>query len=87
MARLDFLEGYDPGRPDLIGYRRVIRDVMLENGRTRSAWVYLGQIELVNGRLFVPDGDWATYVRQNYQTRNKYPPARHPFNPPDFQPQ
>lgn len=62
MARLDFLEGHDPFRPNLAGYRRVVRDVILENGRAIPAWVYIGQIELVNGRAAVPDGDWATYI-------------------------
>lgn len=84
VARLDLLEGYDPDRPDLIGYRRLMRDVMMEDGRTTSAWVYVGQIELVNGRAPIPNGDWATYVRQKNQPWNSPPPIRHPFNPQDF---
>ena len=84
MARLDFLEGYDSFRPELAGYRRVIREVMIENGRATAAWVYVGQLELVNGRVAVPDGDWTTYILYKNQKNINSPPNRHPFNQQDI---
>lgn len=83
-ARLDILEGYTPFKPELAGYRRVVKKVMVDNGRAASAWVYVGQVELVNGRFLVPDGDWATYIRHKNHTWNNYPPIRNPFNSQDF---
>jgi gamma-glutamylcyclotransferase (GGCT)/AIG2-like uncharacterized protein YtfP len=84
MARLDFLEGYDPFRPDLPGYHRVIRNVIMANGRTAPAWVYIGQLEWVNGRVLISNGDWVAYIRQKNQPRNEWPPANHPFNSQDI---
>lgn len=84
MARLDFLEGYDPLRPELAGYRRVVRKVMLENGRSTPAWVYVGQIELVNGRAAIPNGDWAAYNYQKNHGEVSSPPPRTPFKQTDF---
>lgn len=62
LARLDFLEGYDPTRPNASGYRRVVRDIWLGNGRSRSAWVYLGQSSLVQNRPLIPQNSWSDYT-------------------------
>ena len=38
---------------------------MVANGRTQTAWVYLGQAKFVTDKLIIPDGDWAAHVAQN----------------------
>jgi gamma-glutamylcyclotransferase (GGCT)/AIG2-like uncharacterized protein YtfP len=80
MARLDLLEGFDPVRQNTIGYRRVVREVYVENGRTCPAWVYVGQLDLVNGRVLIPNGDWVTYIAQKNQAQTNQPPIRPPFH-------
>jgi gamma-glutamylcyclotransferase (GGCT)/AIG2-like uncharacterized protein YtfP len=62
MARLDELEGYDPEQPDKAGYRRAEREVVLENGRWQTAWVYIGQGIKTNGLTSVPGGNWVSYI-------------------------
>lgn len=65
QQRLDALEGYDPNKPELSGYRRRAVDVILANGRSQTAWAYLGQPELVTNKPMVADGDWAAHAVQN----------------------
>ncbi|WP_420643006.1 gamma-glutamylcyclotransferase family protein [Candidatus Leptofilum sp.] len=65
QQRLDALEGYQPNRPDASGYRRRAVEVILANGRSQQAWVYLGQSELVVGKPIVANGDWAAHAAQN----------------------
>lgn len=62
LARLDELERYDPAQPEAAGYRRVAREVRVENGRCQTAWVYIGQgIELI-GFASIPGGDWSNHI-------------------------
>ncbi|MCB9418866.1 MAG: gamma-glutamylcyclotransferase [Ardenticatenaceae bacterium] len=68
LARMDFLEGYDPLRPEAARYRRVVREVTLANGRSTTAWVYVGQMAFVNGRVPIPDGNWTAYFQQGHTT-------------------
>lgn len=84
LARLDLLEGFDPARPDASGYRRVVRPVCLENGRSPSAWVYVGQLEWVNGRAAIPNGDWSAYTRQQNQALIPGDLIEYLFNQPDI---
>lgn len=67
MARLDALEGYDPQNPDVFGYQRVMREVRLSNGRSLTAWVYVGQKTAVRGLSPIPGGDWAAYSEKTFQ--------------------
>lgn len=78
LARLDALEGYDPQNPDGFGYRRVAREVRVENdspapgqnGRSLGvckAWVYVGQQTAVRGLMPIPDGDWIAYSAKTFQ--------------------
>ena len=62
MARLDGLEGYSSAHPDDSGYLRVKREVLLENGRSQTAWVYVGNLRFEPTLPMVKDGDWATYI-------------------------
>lgn len=75
MTRLDLLEGFDPAYPNAMGYRRIVKTVRRENGRSLPAWVYVGQLALVNGRVRIPNGDWATYTLQKNHN-HKLPPMR-----------
>ncbi|MFQ5400424.1 MAG: gamma-glutamylcyclotransferase family protein [Anaerolineae bacterium] len=62
VTRLDYLEGFDPKRPEASDYRRVERMVRLDDGRMAAAWVYVGSRRYVQGRQVVPDGDWLAYM-------------------------
>ena len=65
LQRIDDLEGYDPTKPDEVGYQRQAVEIVLANGRTQPAWVYLGQPELVTDKSPVAGGDWAAYAAHN----------------------
>lgn len=65
LQRLDALEGYDPAQPDSAEYQRQAVQVVVANGRTQTAWIYLGKTELVTHKPVIPNGDWATYAAQN----------------------
>ena len=67
MARLDHLEGYDPAQPNGFGYRRVVREVQVANGRSLRAWVYIGLQTAVPGMNPIPGGDWAVYAAKTFQ--------------------
>jgi gamma-glutamylcyclotransferase (GGCT)/AIG2-like uncharacterized protein YtfP len=62
MQRLDELEGYDPAQPEELGYQRRQIEVVLANGRSQQAWVYVGQSQLVQDKPVVINGDWATHA-------------------------
>jgi len=62
LARLDELEGYDPDHPEASAYRRVQREVVGEDGRSYSAWVYLGHAAAMPGMSPIPGGDWRRYA-------------------------
>ncbi len=65
MQRLDELEGYDPKQPKKKGYRRQVIEVVLPDGRSQQAWVYLGDAALVQDKPIVANGDWAAYAANN----------------------
>jgi gamma-glutamylcyclotransferase (GGCT)/AIG2-like uncharacterized protein YtfP len=50
LARLDFLEGFDPMNPKESDYRREKRLISLSGGEAVVAWVYVGGKQLVAGR-------------------------------------
>jgi gamma-glutamylcyclotransferase (GGCT)/AIG2-like uncharacterized protein YtfP len=64
LAALDELEDYAPGDPGNL-YERVAREVLLADGRTARAWVYLASDEVAkrlraSGKR-VPGGDWRAH--------------------------
>lgn len=63
--RLDELEGYDPDHPETSDYQRRQVEVEVADGRSQSAWVYLGQPQFVANKPEVPDGRWAAYVAES----------------------
>ncbi|MEZ4645198.1 MAG: gamma-glutamylcyclotransferase family protein [Chloroflexota bacterium] len=62
VQALDNLEGFDPLKPDAPGYRRVAREVVLGNGRSVRAWVYMGQSDYVEGYFPIAGGDWRQHA-------------------------
>ena len=72
LARLDHLEGVDMDRPEKAGYRRVRREVELENGRFCSAWLYLGHPRFVVGRPVIATGRWAEYIAGQDKSGQKW---------------
>ena len=72
LQRLDALEGYDPNQPDNSAYRRRKVEVVVANGRSQQAWVYLGQAQLVQGKPVVSDGDWEKYSAENQSSLQKW---------------
>ncbi len=54
---LDAYEGYDPAQPEAGEYRRVQDTVLLPDGRSVLAWIYLYQGDLSQARL-ISSGDY-----------------------------
>ncbi len=63
--RLDELEGYDPDQPESSDYQRKQVEVVVGDGRSQNAWVYLGQPQFVTDKPEVPNGRWAAYVAES----------------------
>lgn len=64
LAKLDYLEGYDPTQPNNPGYRRLDQAVYRPDGQKEMAWVYVGTADLVVGYPPIPAGDWRQYSQQ-----------------------
>ncbi len=64
LRRLDYLEQYDPQDAGVAPYRRESRFVLLDEGRVVAAWVYLGNILMVNHSPIISSGDWREHTRQ-----------------------
>ena len=62
IIRIDELEGYDPEKHGESAYNREMREVELENGKTVTAWVYLGHKKYIDQEKTVPGGKWAKHV-------------------------
>lgn len=79
LARLDHLEDYDPKQPDDAWYRRIVREVVVQNASAESgrtgcslrAWVYIGHQDAVRGLQPIPGGDWAAYAAKTFQNIEK----------------
>ncbi len=72
IATLDTLEGYNPKQPTLSTYRRVERLVEVENGRSVTAWIYLGQPKYVKGLLPIYSGDWVAHFNTTLRQMNDW---------------
>lgn len=64
LARLDFLEGYEPAYPADSDYRRERRVITLAGGNPVVGWVYVGQLGLVTGRPLIQT-NWALHLNHN----------------------
>lgn len=61
LKRLDRLEGFDPANPDGCVFRRVKRTVILEDGESAAAWLYLGKADAARDAQVIESGDWVSY--------------------------
>jgi len=59
LGQTDFLEGFDPLRPDRSMYRRIVVPVLIEpSDRCVTAWTYVWNRGLPGGSRLVPAGRW-----------------------------
>jgi gamma-glutamylcyclotransferase (GGCT)/AIG2-like uncharacterized protein YtfP len=61
VQRLDTLENYDPENIEDSPYYRVLRSVLVGNGKTVTAWVYLGRPQYTERRPLITNGNWIAY--------------------------
>ena len=66
LNRLDSLEGYNPDHPSDSTYRRIKREVTIENGQKTLSWLYIGRQEFVLNNKMIPGGDWVEYAAKMY---------------------
>jgi len=66
MLRLDALEEYVPARPKQSTYLRVRRRVTTKEGRRVDAWVYEGDMDLVEGMPQILGGDWLAHISSRH---------------------
>ena len=65
FQQLDALEEYDPADETNSPYLRRQREVQTADGRTHTAWVYLGQPHFVTfGLPHIPSGDWVQHTAE-----------------------
>jgi gamma-glutamylcyclotransferase (GGCT)/AIG2-like uncharacterized protein YtfP len=62
LARLDYLEGYNPATPDDCTFCRAIRPINLLEGGVVEAWLYLGQTAVPTPFPLIPSGDWLSHA-------------------------
>ena len=59
---IDNLEGYNPEKHGISAYNREIRDIELENGESKKAWIYIGSKEYINEENAVGGGNWVKHI-------------------------
>ena len=59
---IDNLEGYNPEKHGISAYNREIRDIELENGESKKAWIYIGNKEYINEENAVEGGNWVKHI-------------------------
>ena len=63
FVRLDQYEGFDPASPDTSEFRRDLVQVVMNDGRTVTAWAYVYQRPLFDLQP-IPHGDYARFLRE-----------------------
>ena len=61
LAALDEIEGYRASEPDRSLYRRVLADVMFEDGRVEKAWTYFYNAPLGRAQR-ITSGDYLEHL-------------------------
>ena len=61
---IDNLEGYNPEKHGMSAYNREIRDIELENGELKKAWIYIGSEKYVKKENTVKDGNWISHISE-----------------------
>ena len=59
---IDNLEGYNPENHGSSAYNREMREIEVENGEIKKAWIYIGSKEYVNEENKVKDGNWVKHI-------------------------
>ncbi len=72
QSRFDALEGFDPTYPTSSAYQRKPLEIHYPNGKTITAWAYLGHTKYVAHAPLVEDGDWATYILKQQKQNSQW---------------
>ncbi len=72
LRRLDRLEGYLPDKPNESSFRRVRRNVLVDNGRKILSWIYIGHQRHVKQYSTIPEGDWVGYAAKTQPSLDKW---------------
>lgn len=71
LARLDFLEGFNPADPEAGEYRRVKRIVSRADGLPQVAWVYVGRRDLVSGKEMLRES-WSHHCQRKQEIMSQW---------------
>ena len=66
---IDNLEGYEPEKHGNSAYTREIRQIDLENGDVRDAWIYIGSEDYIKKENIVKEGNWVKHIKQKKQNQ------------------
>ena len=66
---IDNLEGYEPEKHGNSAYTREIRQIDLENGDVRDAWIYIGSEDYIKRENIVKGGNWVKHIKQKKQNQ------------------
>ena len=66
---IDNLEGYEPDNHGNSAYTREIRQIDLENGNVRDAWIYIGSEDYIKKENIVKGGNWVKHIKQKKQNQ------------------
>ena len=66
---IDNLEGYEPGKHGNSAYTREIRQICLENGNVKDAWIYIGSEDYIKRKNVVKGGSWVKHIKQKKQNQ------------------
>ena len=66
---IDNLEGYEPEKHGNSAYTREIRQIYLENGNVRDAWIYIGSEDYIKRENIVKGGNWVKHIKQKKQNQ------------------
>jgi len=66
---IDNLEGYEPEKHGNSAYTREIRQIDLENGDVRDAWIYIGSEDYIKKENIVKGGNWVKHIKLKKQNQ------------------
>ena len=64
---IDDLEGYEPDKHGKSAYDREIRQIDLENGSVKDAWIYIGSEDYIKRETEVKGGSWVKHIKKKKQ--------------------
>ncbi|MDX1413158.1 MAG: gamma-glutamylcyclotransferase family protein [Candidatus Promineifilaceae bacterium] len=72
LSRLDALEEFFPEQPEQSTYYRVCKKVTTEDGQQWDAWIYEGDLHLIDGMPRIVSGNWLEYVSGKQEEINTW---------------